>query len=73
MFSEGNAAQIVRCDSPLQIVMMVWRTFLLLKIKAVWHASNFKKSTPNGHYYLQRGVTSNEITQENSWERTGGP
>jgi hypothetical protein len=28
MFSEGNVAHPVRCDSPLEIVMAVWRTFL---------------------------------------------
>jgi hypothetical protein len=27
MFSEGNAAHPVGCDSPLQIVLAVWRTF----------------------------------------------
>jgi hypothetical protein len=26
MFSEGNAAHPVECDSPLQIVLAVWRT-----------------------------------------------
>jgi hypothetical protein len=29
MFSEGNAAHPVGCDSPLQIVMAVWGTFFL--------------------------------------------
>jgi hypothetical protein len=28
LLSEGNAAHPVRCDSPLQIVMAVWRPFL---------------------------------------------
>jgi hypothetical protein len=29
MFSEGNAAHPVGCDSPLQIVMVIWRPFLI--------------------------------------------
>jgi hypothetical protein len=28
MFSEGNAAQPVGCDSPLQIIKAVWDTFI---------------------------------------------
>ncbi len=27
VFSQANAARPVGCDSPLQIVMAVWRTF----------------------------------------------
>jgi hypothetical protein len=33
----------------------------------------FKKSAPNGHYYLQRAVTSDQITQQNSLQKAGGP
>jgi hypothetical protein len=58
----------VGCDSPLQIVMAAWRTLLNLNLLGwVWqpHADytgclahfKFKKSLPNGHYYLQRAVT----------------
>ena len=43
MFSEGNGAPLVGCDSPLQIVMAVWRPS---KEKEKW--------APNSHYYLQR-------------------
>ncbi len=31
-----------------------------------------KNSTPNGHYYLQRAVTPDQITQKNSLQRAGG-
>jgi hypothetical protein len=39
---------------------------------AVWHASNLKKSAPNGHYYLQKAITPNQITQQNSLQAAGG-
>ncbi len=52
MFSEGNAAHPVGCDSPLQIEM------------SVWHATNLKKSAQNRHYYLQLAVTPYQISQE---------
>ncbi len=29
MLSEGNAANQVGCDSPMKIVMAVWRPFLI--------------------------------------------
>jgi hypothetical protein len=82
MFSEGNAA--LPCDSPLQIVMAVCRTFFLiwpcwtcwvgccsplLTIMAVCNASNFKRSVLNSHYYLQQAVTPDQITQQNSLQR----
>ncbi len=76
----------VGCASPLQIVVMaVQRTFLkvlpsrvgcdspLLAIMTVWHASDSKKSVPNGHYYLQRAVTHDQITQQSSLVKSGGP
>ncbi len=31
MLSEGNAAHLVGCDSPLQIVMAVWHPFFLIQ------------------------------------------
>jgi hypothetical protein len=31
-----------------------------------------KKSVPNGQYYLQRAVTPDQITQQNSLQRAGG-
>ncbi len=61
MFSEGIAAHPVVCDTPL------------LTIMAVWRASNFKNSAPKGHYYLQRAVTPDQITQQNSLQRAEGP
>ncbi len=49
------------CGSPLQTIM------------AVWHALNFEKSVPNGHYYLHRASTPDQITQQNSLQRAGWP
>ncbi len=46
LFLEGNDAHPVGCDIPLQIVMAIQRS------------SNLKKSAPNGHYHLQRAVTT---------------
>ena len=75
----------VGCDSPLQIVMAVWRPFFefgcsqrgcdspLQIVMAVWRPSNKKKRAPNSHYYLQRAVTPNQITQQNSLQRAGAP
>ncbi len=62
------------CDSPLQIGVDNWRTFFYLRRTeqpllsvAGSHTRlrkfEFKKSAPNCHYYLQRAVTSNQITQ----------
>jgi hypothetical protein len=56
-------SDLVGCDSPLQIVMAGWRTFSHLKLAKRpflsaegcppnLTSSNFKKSAPNGHYYL---------------------
>jgi hypothetical protein len=84
MFSEGNAAHPVGSDSPLQIVIAVWRTFLYLNLLgqvSLPSADNngclarfkLEKSAPNGHYYLQRAVTPNQITKQNSLQRSGGP
>jgi len=69
---------LVSCHIPLQRVMAVWHTFFemwtfwvgcdspLQTIMAVWHVSNIKKYAPNGHYYLLRAVTPDQITQQNS-------
>jgi hypothetical protein len=85
MFSEGTAAHPAGCDTPLQIEMEVWRMFFflifligcdspLLTIVAVWRTSNyFKKSVPNGHDHLKRVITPDQITQQNSLQRAGGP
>jgi hypothetical protein len=31
-----------------------------------------KKNAPNGHYYLPRAATPDQITQQNSLQREGG-
>jgi hypothetical protein len=58
IFSEGNAAHQVVCDSLLQIEMAVWRSFFefelagsgvtacLQIVMAFWRASNKKKTRP---------------------------
>jgi hypothetical protein len=48
----------VECDSPLQIVMAFWRTFIVSRglsyhTQRVWIQT---KRAPNCHYYLQRAV-----------------
>ncbi len=68
MLSEGNAALPVGCDSTLQIVMAVWRPFCLNSnfLGRVWQPSADNNGALKGHYYLQRAVTPNQITQQNS-------
>jgi hypothetical protein len=41
-------------------------------IMAVWHASHFNKSAPNGLYYLQQDATPNQITQQNNLQQREG-
>jgi hypothetical protein len=64
--------------------MEVWFTFFefeldgpvgrpLLTIMAIWCALNVKKGSPNDHFYLYWAVTSDQITQQNSLQRAGGP
>ncbi len=59
MLSEGNATHPFGCDSPLQIVMAVWRPFCLNSnfLGRVWQPSAANNGAPKGHYYLQRAVT----------------
>ncbi len=64
MFSEGNAANLVGCDSPLQIGMAIWRTFL--KFEPCWVGRDSPlqivmalRRASNGHYYLQRAIPPN--------------
>jgi hypothetical protein len=85
MFSEGNAARLVRCDSHLQIVMVVLAHFLKFElavagatvrckiVMAFLAGFKYEKSAPNSHYYPQRAVTSYQITQQNCLQRAGGP
>ncbi len=49
MSSEGNAAHPVGYNSPLQIVMAIYHTFLKLELAG--------SGVQGGHYYLQRAVT----------------
>jgi hypothetical protein len=30
---------------------------------AVWHAPNFQKSVPNGHYFLQRAAKNKQFAE----------
>ncbi len=73
--SEGNAAYTVGCDSPLLIVMVVWRPFCLNAnfLGRVWEPYADNNGAPKGHYYLQRAVTPFQITQQNSLQRAGAP
>ena len=75
MLSEGNVALSVGCDSPLQIVMAVWRPFCLNSnfLGRVWQPSADNNGAPNGHYYLQRAVTPDQIIQHNSLQRAEHP
>ena len=76
MLSEGNAAPPVGCDSPLQIVMAVWRPFCLNLnfLGRVWQPSaDNNGAAPKGHYYLQRAVLPNQITQQYCLQRAGEP
>jgi hypothetical protein len=62
-------SDLVGCDSPLQIVMAVWRTFLKFEAcqtaivtvsSGLSHPTQevqIKKKAPNCHYYLQRAYT----------------
>jgi hypothetical protein len=51
MFSEGNAAHPVGCDSSLQIVIAVWGTFLNLNFPdQLFGALQILKNSPNDHY-----------------------
>jgi hypothetical protein len=52
-------SDLVRCDSPLQIVMAIWRTIIVSR--GLSHQTQKvqiqTKRAPNCHYYLQRAVT----------------
>jgi hypothetical protein len=74
--SEGNAAHPVGSDSPLPIVMAVWRPYCLNsnflgRVRQPSAADN--NGASKGHYCLQRAVTPNQITQQNSLQRAGAP
>jgi hypothetical protein len=82
--SEGCAAHPVEYNSPLQIKMDIWRTFLNLNLQGrAWKAAafyngclasfKFKKKCANGNNYRQRAAKPNQITQQNSFQQAGGP
>jgi hypothetical protein len=75
MCSEGNAAHPVGCDRPLQIVKEVWRPFCLNSnfLGRVGHPFADNNGAPKGHFYLQRAVPPNQITQQNSLQRVEAP
>ncbi len=83
MFSEGNAAHPVGCDSTLQLGMAVWYPFFEFEILCrcdnpllttmLFGALQISKKCANRPNYLQRAVTPNQITQQNSLQRAGGP
>jgi hypothetical protein len=62
MLSEGTAAHPVECDSP------AWRPFCLSSnfLGRVWQPSAENNGAPKVHYYLQRAVTPDQITQQNT-------
>jgi hypothetical protein len=80
MFPEGNAANPVKCDSPMQIVMAIWPLFKNWNLRGwVWQHTDdyngclvrykFKKNAPKGPIL---SATPDQITQQakNSLQRT---
>jgi hypothetical protein len=55
----------------LNLLGQMWQS--LQTILAVWRASNNKKSAPNGHYNPQQAATPDQITQQDSLQKTRGP
>ncbi len=53
---------------PIQIVMTVWCPFCLQSnfLGRVWQPSADNNGAPNGHYYLQRAVTPDQIILQNT-------
>jgi hypothetical protein len=75
MLSEGNAAHPVRRDSPLLDSNGSLAPFLFefkLSRSGVTALSN-NNGALKGHFYLQRAVTPNQITQQNSLQRAVVP
>jgi hypothetical protein len=62
MLSEGNAAHPVGCDSPVQRPFCLNSNFL----GRVSQPSAENNGAPKGHYYLQRAVTPDQISQQNT-------
>jgi hypothetical protein len=84
MSSGGCADHPVGYNSSLQIKMAIWRTFFEfeLNIGRVWGPAVdyyccfalFKTKYPKVMaYFLQRAATPDQITQQNSLQRSVGP
>jgi hypothetical protein len=41
MFSEGNVANLVRCDSPMQKILAIWRPFFELELSGLGVAARY--------------------------------
>ncbi len=69
----GQCCPSIRVWQRLWIVMAVWRTFYLNSnfLGRVWQHTADYNGVPKGHYYLQRAVTPEQITQQNSLQRAG--
>ncbi len=68
----GNAAHPAGRDCPLQIVMSVWCSFCL-NSSFLGLGPSADNGAPKGHYYLQRAVTPDIITQQTSLQRAEAP
>jgi hypothetical protein len=62
--------------------MAIWQSFFIFELAGTGGVAEYngclarfklKKSVPKGHYYLQQAATPHQITQQNSWQRAGGP
>ncbi len=82
MFSEVKTAHPVRYDSPLQIVMVIQRTFLKIwtSLGRVWQPAADKNGFQINKKCAKRALLSAEgrvthdlITQQNSLQRAGEP
>ena len=71
-------SDLVGYDSPLQIVMTVWHTFLIFHARQIAivvccnlpHPTQQVQSSPNDHYYLQRAVTPHRMRSTDLWRHT---
>ncbi len=63
----------VGCEIPLQMIMAVWYLFCLKSnfLGRGWQPSAKYNGAARSHYYLQRAVTPDQITQQNSFQRSG--
>jgi hypothetical protein len=85
MSSEDCVAHPVGYRSPLQITNGRLAYFFFkfelagsgvgarCRLQWLFDTLQTKISVPNGHYYLQLAAAPNQITQQNSLQRLGGP